>query len=328
MAIQARAVPRRAAPGDVEKAPLVDTPDNLEVEGDDDNKHARRRTTHFYVHPILTFLAVSGLCLYNFGFPFPSPAPEPLPPFVEDGMKQCAIIARPPPTPKDFTAARKRSDRFAEGTGAVWLKNATLWTGENDGEEVLYGADVWLDGGVIRRIGKADDMVDLLAASKDYEEVELNGAWVTPGIVDVHSHLAVDASPELKGNSDTNSWKASIQPWLRSLDGFNTHDQAFNLSISGGITTMLVLPGSAGNIGGQAFTFKPRWTKENSPQSMQVEPPFVIEESDSGENQWTRTGAWRHIKVSLAGLRSKLTKQHACGENPLRGECRCSSLLH
>lgn len=125
------------------------------------------------------------------------------------------------------------------------------------------------------------------------------------GIVDMHSHLAVGSSPSLEGSEDDNSLKAPILPWLRSLDGFNTHDAAFNLSIAGGITTMLVLPGSAGNIGGQAFTFKPRWTDENTPQSMQVEPPFVISPGKNGSASWERTGAWRHIK-------------HACGENPLR----------
>ncbi|OCF30643.1 amidohydrolase [Kwoniella heveanensis BCC8398] len=116
----------------------------------------------------------------------------------------------------------------------------------------------------------------------------------------MHSHMGVDAAPSLQGNDDTNSLKNAVLPWLRSLDGFNTHDLAFNLSISGGITTMLVLPGSAGNIGGQAFPFKPRWTYENTPQSMLVEPAFVI---DNGT--WSRTHAWRHIK-------------HACGENPHR----------
>lgn len=119
----------------------------------------------------------------------------------------------------------------------------------------------------------------------------------------MHSHLAVDAAPSLEGADDTNSLKSPVLPWLRSLDGFNTHDQAFNLSIAGGVTTMLVLPGSAGNIGGQAFTFKPRWTNENTPGSMQVDPPFVID--PHGNGTWERTGNWRHIK-------------HACGENAHR----------
>lgn len=58
--------------------------------------------------------------------------------------------------------------------------------------------------------------------------------------------MGLDSAPGLKGSSDTNSHRGNTQPWLRSFDGFNTHDLAFNLSISGGIMTMLVLPGSAG----------------------------------------------------------------------------------
>ena len=38
-------------------------------------------------------------------------------------------------------------------------------------------------------------------------------------------------------------------PWLRSLDGLNTHDDAYKLTISGGVTTANVLPGSADAIG-------------------------------------------------------------------------------
>lgn len=132
----------------------------------------------------------------------------------------------------------------------------------------------------------------------------------------MHSHLGVDSSPHLRGSDDTNSLKGSVQPWLRSLDGFDTHDEAFNGSIAGGITTMLVLPGSASEssltacrkeahsssdaIGGTAYPFKPRWTAENTPQSMLVEPAFEIR-----NGSWHRTHAWRHIK-------------HACGENPSR----------
>ena len=68
-------------------------------------------------------------------------------------------------------------------------------------------------------------------------------------IVDLHSHLGVDSSPSLQGASDTNSLKGLVLPWLRSLDGINTHDDAYMLSISGGVTTANVLPGSADAIG-------------------------------------------------------------------------------
>lgn len=69
-------------------------------------------------------------------------------------------------------------------------------------------------------------------------------------IVDLHSHLGDASSPELDGASgDDNSLHGPILPWLRALDGLNTHDDSYALSIAGGVTTALVLPGSANAIG-------------------------------------------------------------------------------
>ena len=65
----------------------------------------------------------------------------------------------------------------------------------------------------------------------------------------MHSHLGDAPSPELDGAEDDNSLKGPVVPWMRSLDGLNTHDDAFRLSISGGVTTSLILPGSANAIG-------------------------------------------------------------------------------
>lgn len=68
-------------------------------------------------------------------------------------------------------------------------------------------------------------------------------------IVDLHSHLGVDSAPHLRGALDVNSFHGPILPWLRALDGLNTHDAAYQLSVAGGVTTALVLPGSANAIG-------------------------------------------------------------------------------
>ena len=59
----------------------------------------------------------------------------------------------------------------------------------------------------------------------------------------MHSHLGVDSVPELSGADDTNSVQGITQPWLRSVDALNTHDDAYKLSISGGVTTANILPG-------------------------------------------------------------------------------------
>jgi hypothetical protein len=113
-------------------------------------------------------------------FPWPKPDPVPAPSFIAEGIKQCGIISRPPPSHKPATSARKISDRFVKGTRAVWLKNGTVWTGGKGGEEVLYGVDVLMDGGVVRQVGKAKDIKEMVKKG-EVDELELNGAWVTPG---------------------------------------------------------------------------------------------------------------------------------------------------
>lgn len=84
-------------------------------------------------------------------------------------------------------------------------------------------------------------------------------------IVDVHSHVGVGSAPHLSGAEDGNSLKGTIEAWLRSIDGLNTHDESYALAVAGGVTTYaliytvllrwthsyrsLVLPGSADAIG-------------------------------------------------------------------------------
>lgn len=65
----------------------------------------------------------------------------------------------------------------------------------------------------------------------------------------MHSHIAVASAPALQGAKDDNSLKGLAQPWLRSVDGLNTHDESYALAIAGGVTTSLILPGSADAIG-------------------------------------------------------------------------------
>ena len=124
--------------------------------------------------------------------------------------------------------------------------------------------------------------------------------------MDLHSHIGVGSSPSLSGSADTNSHNGLIQPWLRSLDGLNTHDDSYQLSISGGVTTALVLPGSANAIGGQGFVIKLRPTAEKSPSSMLLEPHFTL---NGTSVDYSIPPRWRQIK-------------HACGMSILFPESR------
>ncbi|KAG6911114.1 hypothetical protein DXG01_003854 [Tephrocybe rancida] len=211
-------------------------------------------------------------------------------------VAQCQALNIKAGSSPDFHK-RSRSDRFSSGTNPILIKRAKIWTGAKNGTEVLHG-DILLDQGLIKSIGHLYSLVE--SYGKDLVVVDAKGAWVTPGIVDVHSHLGDASSPALDGAEDDNSYHGTIQPWLRSLDGLNTHDESYLLSIAGGVTTALVLPGSGNAIGGQAFAIKLRATKERTPASMLLEPPYNLNGSSPDPHLPFR---WRYMK-------------HACGENP------------
>ena len=166
-------------------------------------------------------------------------------------LARCQSLLQPAGPPKDFHE-RKESDRFAPGTKPTLIKNARIWTGLHNGTHVVDG-DILLDRGLIAAVGHLSRAE--LEAYSELEVVDAKGAWVTPGIVDIHSHLGDGPSPALEGAVDDNSLKGTAQPWLRSLDGLNTHDDAYPLSIAGGVTTALVLPGSANAIGTHRTSF-------------------------------------------------------------------------
>ncbi|KAL5494800.1 hypothetical protein ACEPAI_262 [Sanghuangporus weigelae] len=214
-----------------------------------------------------------------------------------DILARCRALDLKPGPPEDFYE-REVSDRFVPGTKATLVQNATIWTGNSDGTEVITG-DVFFDGGIIKQILSDSSQTNVLLNKKelDLNIIDANGAWLTPGIVDVHSHIAVESAPELSGADDGNSIKGPTQPWLRSLDGLNTHDASYELAIAGGLTTSLILPGSANAIGGQAFAIKLRPTSERTPTSLLLEPPYG---TNGSEVDYSKKPRWRHMKHACA----------------------------
>ena len=147
----------------------------------------------------------------------------------------------------DRFAERSSSDRFVPGTKPILIKGARVWTGEKNGTEVVNG-DVLLDKGIIQGVGRFA-AGSLAAYGDDLVVIDANGAWITPGLIDIRSHHGISPSPRLAGTMDVNSFHSTIQPWLRSVDALNTHDDGYLLSIAGGTTTALVLPGFSSAIG-------------------------------------------------------------------------------
>ncbi|MEJ2299554.1 MAG: hypothetical protein P8X94_13860, partial [Woeseiaceae bacterium] len=126
------------------------------------------------------------------------------------------------------------------------IKGATILTGTG---ERLDGADVLIRDGKIAEVGTdlpADDAV----------VVDASGKWVTPGIIDVHSHLGVYPSPGTESHSDGNEMTAPVTAEIWAEHSVWPHDPGFTTALAGGVTSMQLLPGSANLIGGRGVTIK------------------------------------------------------------------------
>jgi hypothetical protein len=92
-------------------------------------------------------------------------------------VDKCRGLTVLPGPPSDF-ADRKESDRYVPGTPPVLIRNATLWTGQHGGKEVLTG-DLLLERGIVIAVGSVDE--GYLKGRNDLVTIDAHGAWVTPG---------------------------------------------------------------------------------------------------------------------------------------------------
>jgi hypothetical protein len=150
-----------------------------------DHPHKSRK----FIPSIPTCLALAGVALFyvTYGIHLPqlgSTSKTVTPDFVTRGLAKCEAIKLMPPDTTEFRVNRTVSDRFEPNNAKpVLLKNATVWTGGDNGEEVLFGASIYLKGGVVVSVGKEKDVRRLIADHA--EEVDVEGRWITPGIVDM-----------------------------------------------------------------------------------------------------------------------------------------------
>ena len=131
---------------------------------------------------------------------------------------------------------------------ATLIRNATVFTGTG---ERIDGGSVLIRDGKIAEIGRS------ISAPSGASVIDASGKFVTPGVIDPHSHLGVYASPAIPSLSDGNEATAPNTAEVWAEHSVWPHDPAFGLALAGGVTSLHTLPGSANLIGGRSVTVKP-----------------------------------------------------------------------
>jgi imidazolonepropionase-like amidohydrolase len=181
----------------------------------------------------------------------------------------CSSAAGPATTPspaQDTSLARQDSNR-QPGSGAVsapnadpfpstyapfasrptLIRNATVMTAS--GPTISNGSVLFRDGKIVA-VG-AD-----VAAPTDAVIVDGTGKFVTPGLIDTHSHLGVYAAPGTAAANDGNEATNPVTAHVWAEHSVWPQDPQFPRNLAGGVTTLQVLPGSANLIGGRSAVLK------------------------------------------------------------------------
>jgi imidazolonepropionase-like amidohydrolase len=183
---------------------------------------------------LVTALSLSA-CATSDGAEKKKPKPSTPPPPALPVLEQPSEPADPAPKP-------------AKGT--VLIKGATVMTAAGDIHSPGY---VLFKDGRITAVGAGDG-----EAPSGAVVVDGTGKFVTPGIIDTHSHLGVYPNPSVSAHWDGNEATSPNTAEVWAEHSFWPQDPGLWRAVSGGVTTIQVLPGSANLFGGRSFVAKMR----------------------------------------------------------------------
>ncbi|HET9581330.1 MAG TPA: amidohydrolase [Gemmatimonadota bacterium] len=177
------------------------------------------------------------------------------------------------------------------------IRNGTVMTAA--GEEIA-GGDVLLADRRVAAVGRG------LEAPADAVVVDATGRFVTPGIIDTHSHLGVYPSPGVDAHSEGNEATDPTTGQVWAIHSVWPQDPGFTRALAGGVTTIEILPGSANLIGGRGVTVKniPNRSAQammfpDAPMALKMacgeNPKRVYEESGPS----TRMGNWAGMRQAF-----------------------------
>lgn len=169
----------------------------------------------------------------------------------------CAVQAGPAAAPaaalqETVSGRAPYSSTYAapDQAAAVLIRNASVLTGTGGR---IDGGDVLFENGRIAAVGRG------LTAPAGAMVIDAAGRWVTPGLIDVHSHLGVYPSPGLRAHDDGNEATDPVTAGVWAEHSLWPQDPGFQRALEGGVTTLQILPGSANLIGGRGVTVKNVW---------------------------------------------------------------------
>src|SRR3569623_417995 len=173
------------------------------------------------------------------------------------GLAGCAAKAPPPQhasaapatPPKSYSHDPYPSTYHRYPGVLTAITGGTVFDGE--GGRIEPGTVLLVDG-VVQAIGGPDTPIPTGAT-----RIDAHGKWVTPGVIDVHSHLGDYPSPAVEAHQDGNEVTGPVHPDVWAEHSVWPQDPGFSRALAnGGVTTLEIMPGSGDLFGGRSVTIK------------------------------------------------------------------------
>jgi imidazolonepropionase-like amidohydrolase len=163
--------------------------------------------------------------------------------------KHTAAAPAPAERPKSYSHDPYPSTYRAYPGVLTAITGGTVFDGE--GRRIDNGTVILADG-VVRALGGPDTPIPEGAT-----RIDARGKWVTPGVIDIHSHLGDYPSPAVEAHSDGNEATGPVKPEVWAEHSVWPQDPGFTRALmNGGVTSLEILPGSANLFGGRSVVLK------------------------------------------------------------------------
>lgn len=176
----------------------------------------------------------------------------------------------------------------AQQGGTILIKNATVMTVTKGN---IANGLILIQNGKIAAVGKD------VKAPADATVIDATGMFVTPGILDAHSHIAVEGS--------VNEGSLSVTSMVGIEDVIDPNDWDIYRDLAGGVTAANILHGSANSIGGKNAVIKLRWGKDAKGLLFAGAPPgikFALGENVKRATFTAQPGVQRRYPISRMGV--------------------------
>ena len=175
-------------------------------------------------------------------------------------------------------------------TADVAIVGGTVVTGLGD---EIEGATVLVQGGRVAAVGVGVEVPDGTCT------IDASGAWVLPGLIDAHSHIGAHEEANGPAGFDGSEVTSPITAGVRAIDAINIEDIAFRDALAGGVTAVVVKPGSGNPIGGQSVAIK---TGGGATVDVRVVRHDVSVKSALGENPKETYGKRSQMPATRLGV--------------------------